>query len=257
MKDLIKRRLEAFDRIADFGSNHTLTPALALATELYTQVGTIVTDIRTHEGVQRSGFGDYLGGTERRKQAREGVLAKMRPMNRIARALDREQYPEARAQFKMPSRGGYEGIIGQAEAFLAALPTMKAVFIDYGLAADFDEQLQSAKADLIAATDRKYNGRIAQASGTAGLLAKSKEGMKVVRQLDGIMSAKYESDPALLAGWKAACRVEKAAKRSGGTGAAAGGNNTGTGGGTTASGSTGSGGGTGGNSTPPQSTPAA
>jgi hypothetical protein len=225
MYNLIKRRLEAFDRIVDFGANHTLTPALALATELYAQVGTIATDIRTHEGAQRSGRGDYLGGTDHRKQAREAVLAKMRPINRIARALDREQYPEARAQFKMPSRGGYEGIIGQAEAFMTALTTMKAVFVAHGLAADFDEQLQSAKEELIAATDLKNNGRIAVSSNTAGLLAKSKEGMKVVRQLDGIMRAKYESDPALLAGWKSACRVEKAARRSGGTtGTGSGGN---------------------------------
>ena len=213
MFNLIKRRLDAFDRVVDFGATHTLTPVLALATELYTQVETIATDLRTCEGGQCSGRGDYLGGASRRQQAKKALLAKMRPLNRIARALDRDQYPEARAQYRMPTRGGYEGIIGQANAFLAALPTMKAVFISHGLVADFDEQLQSATDELIAATERKNNGRIAQVSNTAGLMAKSKEGMRVLRQLDGIMSARYESDPALLAGWKTACRVERAPRR--------------------------------------------
>jgi hypothetical protein len=49
-------------------------------------------------------------------------------------------------------------------------------------------------------------------SGTAGLLAKSREGMEILHELDAILSHQYRDNPALLAAWKGACRVERDAE---------------------------------------------
>jgi hypothetical protein len=86
---------------------------------------------------------------------------------------------------------------------------VKAVLIARGLPADFDEQLQAKKEELVAATDRKSAGNTMQVGGTASLLAKSKEGMLRLHELDAILSYQYRNDPDLLAGWKAASHVER------------------------------------------------
>jgi hypothetical protein len=223
MNKLIIRRLAAFDRIVDFGANHALTPALPAAAALYTQMGTIADDLRGHAGDQDGGRGEFLGGSAVRLQVADGLLDQMRPINRITRSMDPEQYPGLREKFRMPKSANYEKLIARAQAFLDALAPVKSVLVARGLPADFDEQLSSKKDELVAATDRKNTGNAQQVGGTASLLAKSKEGMQSLQELDAILSYQYRNDPDLLAGWKAACHVERtprSRKKASGTAAA-------------------------------------
>jgi hypothetical protein len=102
MQKLIIRRLAAFDRIVDFGANHALTPANTAVTGLYTQIGTLATDLRGHAADQDGGRGEFLGGSANRLQVANSLLDQMRPINRITRSMDREQFPGLREKFRMP-----------------------------------------------------------------------------------------------------------------------------------------------------------
>jgi hypothetical protein len=209
MKSLIKRQGDTFDRVVVFGVNHPLTPAMPAVTTLLTDLGAINTALGGHAGDQDIGRGEFRGGTDYRQLVAEQLRAQMRPINKIARALKPELYPTAREQFKMPPTGSYPKLIARAEAFVSAIPPIKAAFTVRGLAADFDTALAAKKAELVAATGTKNAGRATQVGGTAGLLAKSREGMDIVHELDAILSYQYRDNPALLAGWKSACRVER------------------------------------------------
>jgi hypothetical protein len=209
MQNLINRRLNAFDRVVEFGGDHPLTTPIAAVTTLYTQVGNVATAIRSHKGDQESGRGEFLGGSSTRALMAERLHGKMRPINRIARALNREQYPGVREKFFMPRSRSYEDLIGRAEAFIDAIAPIKQVFVDRGMAADFDTDLTAAKDALVAATGDKNSGLATQVGGTAGLLAKSREGLQRMRELDAILSHQYEQNPVLLAAWKSACHVER------------------------------------------------
>jgi hypothetical protein len=212
MENLIVRRSDAFDRVVDFGADHPLDPAMPAVTTLLTQLGDIVTAIGGHAGDQDIGRGEFRGGSAYRQMVADQLRTQMRPINKIARALKPAQFPGVREQFHMPPSGGYSKLIARAEAFGTAIAPIKQAFVDRGMAADFDTALAAKKAELMAATGLKNSGHATQMSGTAGLLAKSREGMEILHELDAILSHQYRNNPALLAAWKGACRVERGAE---------------------------------------------
>jgi hypothetical protein len=185
-------------------------------------MGTIADDLRGHAADQDGGHGEFLGGSAVRLQVANGLLDQMRPINHITRSMDPEQFPGVREKFRMPQSANYEKLIARAQAFLDSIGTVKPVLIARGLPADFDEQLSAKKDELVAATDRKNAGNTMQVGGTASLLTKSKEGMQCLNELDAMLSYQYRNDPELLAGWKAACHVERTprARKKSGTAAA-------------------------------------
>ena len=75
--------------------------------------------------------------------------------------------------------------------------------------ATFDTELTAKKTALVAATGQKNAGHATQMAGTAGLLAQSRTGVEILRELDAILSYQYRNNPALLAAWKGACRIER------------------------------------------------
>jgi hypothetical protein len=212
MENLIVRRLDAFDRVVDFGADHPLTPAMPAVTTLLTQLGITVTALGGYADDQDIGRGEFRGGSAYRQMVADQLRTQMRPINKIARALKPAQFPGVREQFRMPPSGSYSKLIARAEGFISAIAPIKQAFVDRGMAADFDTALAAKKAELVAATGLKNSGHATQMSGTAGLLAKSREGMEILHELDAILSHQYRDNPALLAAWKGACRVERDAE---------------------------------------------
>lgn len=219
MNNLIVRRSDAFDRTIRFGIDNPLTPAIPEVTTLLTNLGTVVTALDHPAGDQEIGRSAVNGGTVFRQMKAEALLGQMRPINKMVRALNRNLYPGVREQFRMPQGGGYRALIARAQAFIDAIGPIKAVLTARGLSADFDEQLQTARTDLATATADKDSGEATRSGGTAGLMAKSREGMSLLHELDSILSYQYRNDPSLLAGWKTACRVQRGGAGSTGIGA--------------------------------------
>jgi hypothetical protein len=62
---------------------------------------------------------------------------------------------------------------------------------------------------LVAATGDKHEGLATQVSGTAGFNAEARLGLKLMRELDAILTYQYRDNPPLLAAWKSACHVER------------------------------------------------
>lgn len=209
MHNVVNRRMATADRVIKFGEDHPIVPALATATALYTETDVLFEELRNLAGDQDGGRGEFRGATDIRQVAAEALLSQMRPINLIARALKRSVYPEVAEVFKLPSEGGYEGMISRAQAYLDAIPPLKVQFTSRGLAADFDTQLTAAKTALEAATAGKASGLAKQVGSTAGLLAKSKEVLDVIKELDAILSHLYKDDPVKYAAWKSASRVER------------------------------------------------
>jgi hypothetical protein len=109
----------------------------------------------------------------------------------------------------MPKSNGYAAIISRAQSFLEAIGPVKAVFVERGLPADFDEQLADALAEIASFSQTRTMGQAEQIGGTAGIAAKASEGLMYLRELDSILSYQYRNDPALLAGWKAVRHVQE------------------------------------------------
>ena len=155
MKARMQNVAAALEAVVAFGGEHPLTPANTRATALYTQIGTTATSLRAHADDQDSGNAEFRSGTLSRREASIALRDVMRPINQMARALPKDQYPGVRALFRMPPTTGYAAILSRANAFLEAVGPIKSAFVERGLPADFDEQLADKVAAITAATNSR------------------------------------------------------------------------------------------------------
>jgi len=71
--------------------------------------------------------------------------------------------------------------------------------VEAALPADFDEQLAQHIADFETASTLKHGGRTGRVGSTASLTAKARQAVKLVRQLEPILTWQYRNDPVMVA----------------------------------------------------------
>jgi hypothetical protein len=215
MKQQENRCLATFDGVVLFGENHTITPEIPRVTALYAQVGTVADQMHAFAASQDDGKTTVFAGVDLREELTRELKELLKPINQVALSLDKTEHPTISAKFRMPRSGRYEDIISRARAFVAALgdAAVKSIFSDRGLAATIDTAITAKANVLAAAVDVKNEGAQLRMGSTAALKEVTKEGMKALRELDGILSQKYRNDPMLLAAWKGARRVERTRKK--------------------------------------------
>ena len=212
MNRLDQYQLDAFGRSLRYDEDHPLLPAVTLATTLFTELGGIVTGINADLALQATAFTGFRGGADERKQAFFQLLGEMRVMNRIALGLDQTAFPAVREQFRMPRSRSYASITAYGRAFATNAAAQEAIFTDHGLTAGF---LTAFTAKVNAAEDAiamRDSGLINRSGATAGIKAKGRRGVAILRQLDAIMNVAQRNDPALLAAWKTARHIARPAR---------------------------------------------
>ncbi len=197
------------DGVVAFGGANPLTPVNARATALYTVIGSAAISLRAHADEQDSGNAEFRSAVLTRMEASKELRDLMRPINQMARALPKAQFPGVRALFRMPPSNGYAKILSRANSFVEEVGPIKSAFVDRGLPADFDEQLADKIAAIVAATNSRTLSRAEQVGGTAGMEDKASEGLAAVVELDSILSYLYRNDAALLAAWKSVRHVQR------------------------------------------------
>jgi hypothetical protein len=209
MKARSKRKVEACKRSVRHVADHPLDTPNARLTALVASLNTMLTAFRTYTADQSGGELGFHSGTITRRQMAKLLRDDMRAVNRMAKGLPKADFPGVRELFLMPRSGSYEALIARANAFLEKVGPIKAVFVERGLPADFDEQLAERLAAVDTASDTRDSARSERVGGTAGLDAKANEALAIVREMDPILSYQYRNDPALLASWKSACHVDR------------------------------------------------
>jgi hypothetical protein len=210
MNDLNNRRLVMLDSVTEFGTKHTLNPAIARVTVLYGQIAASGTTMRNLGSNQLEGRGGISSAVAESAIIRDELLGDMRAMNKIARSLPVAEFPGVREQFRMPRSTGYQTVANAARAFIANATPIKQVFIDRGRPATFLEDLTAVVTAFDETRLRKQAGRHGQIGSTAGLEVAGRQGVAAMRELDAILSPIYEPDPVLFAAWKAATQIERA-----------------------------------------------
>ena len=209
MKAKSKRKVEACKRSVRHVADHPLATPNTRLTALVVQLNAMLTSFRDYTAEQSGGELEFHSGTITRRQMADLLRADMRAINQIAKGLPKAEFPGVRELFLMPRSGSYEALIARANAFLDKIGPIKAVFVDRGLPADFDEQLAMKLVAVDSASATRDSGRSDRVGGTAGLDAKADQGIAMLREMDSILSYQYRNDPALLASWKSACHVDR------------------------------------------------
>ena len=211
MQARIIHRFDAFERAIGLAKDHPVP--VPRVTTLVNALEPIVMEIRRYAGEQDFGHATFRGGSSIRAHHAAELRALLRSVNRIALALDPEEFPGLREKLKMPRGDGYERLRARASAFINAAEPLRSAFIERGLDPDFIEQIAARQGEMLAALTIKNNGRSLQIGGTAGLAALVRRGMQILRELDAILTHQYRGNPSLLAAWKSAARVQRDPQR--------------------------------------------
>jgi hypothetical protein len=199
--------------VDEFLDEHALTPPVAKATAEIAVLKGSIAELATLAANQDAGNAEWKGASDDRDRLRNQLREELREVSAIAKVLDPEQYPTAKAQFKLTVNGSFASYINRGNAFIQAIGPIKAVFVEHGLAADFDEALADTIAQLEEAGGHTENALQGQMVGTAGMAEAAKRGVRAVRVLDSIVRPKLKSNPALLQVWKAVTKIERPPKR--------------------------------------------
>ncbi|MDX6694418.1 MAG: hypothetical protein QOF02_2021 [Blastocatellia bacterium] len=125
-----------------------------------------------------------------------------------------EVTPGLEEKFRLPrGNANDQELLAAARACAADAVPLKAMFIEYGLPADFLEDLNDDIEAFEAAVAAQEAGRRERVTATAAIDEVIERGMQIVRRLDAIVRNVLRDQPAKLAAWESARHVERAPKR--------------------------------------------
>lgn len=204
-----RRKKDMLTRVAQYVLDHPIVPAIPRATALFAEVNTLKTTLETYDGNQAFGKGGYRAGATERAALAKDLRAFLADIAATARGLERLR-PGIADQFRMGrAASSHAKLVATARAFLTAATdaAVKPLFTERGFAADFDVTVTAKVDALDAALDRTATGKQAWKEGTERMKTLSRQITDVMKELRALMVKHLrETDPSLLAVWKAAAR---------------------------------------------------
>lgn len=214
MQDTHNRRREMFARVKDFGVAHAsdFSPT-SLATDLFTALSGVLTQLSSHAAEEASGRGSAKEGTTTRAVAREALREDLEAINRTARAMA-EDIPGINDKFRLPRVGNDQNLLSAARAFANDAAPLTAQFREHEMPADFLTDLAADIASLEAAISHQAGGVGDHIAAGAAIDETVEKGVVFVKKLDAIVRNKFANNPATLAEWTSASHTERAPRRS-------------------------------------------
>jgi hypothetical protein len=213
MRDNVRFAIETFLRVQAFGRENwaDANPASYVAQKLAV-INTMLTGLEGYTGAQATGLGAARQSTLKRVAARRELLQLLKAISRTARMME-EIEPTLFRQFRVPRGEGDQAVLAAAASFATAARPLEAEFVRRGLTDNFIEDLETRAAALREAVGLKIESRRSHVTATANIDTLIERGLKAVRQLDSFMRNTYANDPAMLAAWVSASRVERRTPR--------------------------------------------
>jgi hypothetical protein len=199
--------------VREFAIAHSADfPAASRGAVVIAALQTAITETEKQAAAQDAANLDRQEATEEKQAAINTLLTLMRAVNSTARSMD-SLFPGMADQFKMVRSNGDQATLNRARAYITEATPIQARFTDRGLPATFLADLQTAIDAVEEADNRQSAALAAQTAATAGVTAALKELRAAMREFGSIARNTYRNDPATLAAFKSASRVERAPKK--------------------------------------------
>ena len=209
MNDSQTKSFEMFRRVEGFGSEHAADfAASSLGGEKFAALSGVIDELEEHGTAQSAGGSAARTSTGAKRAARAELKRQMIAISETARAMESTR-PGIAATFRVPNTNGDQALLNAARAFVEAATPLKQEFIRHELPATFLEDLNAAIDAFESALSSQNQNKERRVTATAAIEAVVERGRQLVRELDAIVSNKYRRDPATLAAWESASRVEK------------------------------------------------
>lgn len=187
--------------IADFAANR-------IAKEDIADLTARVARVRAAYHKQMAGGGDIRREYAAVKDVYQELVDEMRDIAGFARSMERRAAGVSEL-FRVPSGSGRRKLVAAARVFAANAAEHKKMFIDYGLDATFIEDLLNRADALDAALNAAAATTGAKVGATDTLAADVDAASDIVDGIDPIARRVYRDNPAKLAAWQFASRVER------------------------------------------------
>jgi len=220
MNDKQRRIIERGARASAFGTaNAADFPANSRGGELFAKLSAELANLDTLEVVKATSMSTRQQGSAGRRDVREALRAQVAAVSETARVIATE-HAEMKGKFQYSHTDRSDrSLIAVAHSFAEAAPPFKSMFVTYELPADFIECMNADATALEQQMSLQTQGVGARVTTNASITQGLERIDDCVDKLDVIARNKYRDDPAILAAWESARRLERAArsKRNGGS----------------------------------------
>lgn len=208
-----RRRYDMFIRVAQFGADNAADfPPGSVGATQFAEVGAVVTRLQELLGDQSEGFSDARFEYQNKDTARENLREEIVDINRTARSMV-YLVPGIDTMFRMPRNATDADLLAVGRAFHQNSEQYNDQFVEYGLPANFRNELQAAIDAFEASLATPGTAVDEQVAATAEIGSVVKRGMRAVRILKGVVKNKYRNNVGKLAAWLSASHIEKAPKK--------------------------------------------
>lgn len=203
-------------RMSDFAAaNNGIIKNNAKALSGFASLDASIAALETSGAARVSSSGLRTDGTADKAAAKSALLAYVRKIAKTAKTIKTEE-PDFDNKFKLP-RGGLSGeaLLETAQAFATDLPPVADKFAEYAVTGTPVDKLNDFITAFEAARTQQNTGKGGGVAATAQTRATMKNLKKTRRTLKMVVTNILEDlgDAGLLAEWKSASRVERAAKK--------------------------------------------
>lgn len=211
MNDNETRRWEMQVRVVQFYNDNTPDFNPFAKTKVQ-ELEALVNQIESESAAQAAGFGESGQQYEVKDTVREDLRDEMSAISRTAKSME-YVFDGISDKFRFRRNSSDAALLGKGRAFHSESLPYEADFIAYDMPSDFRGVL-NATCDAFEASFSATAGATAEhVAATAEIASKIREGMVIVRILDGILRNKYANNPGKLAAWLSASHVEKPPKK--------------------------------------------
>jgi hypothetical protein len=220
MNSTHKRRADRLARTESYGTaNEADFPATSKGGQAIAEIRAALAEIETHDAARASSVNALQLASAGKKDAREELRSLLRAISDTAKTIALD-HPELKGGFKFKGATTSDrNLLATARAFLSAGQPIKALFIEYEMPADTFDKLSACITTLEQHTDKGTASRGESVEAGASLESAFRRGEEALERFNIVVRNKYRNDPAKLAAWEAARRLEHArrARKSVGT----------------------------------------
>lgn len=208
MNDRQRRRFERLVRSRDVAASHSADfPASGVGGKALANISGKIEEIENLDAARSTSERSARHGTSSRSDARRALRRQLATISETAATIALD-FPELKDKFRRPHINvNDQNLLTTARSFLAEATPLKARFIEYNMADDFLDTLNSLIEDFEQSINQQNLGRSGRRANIAAIDAALETAEQDLERLDTAMRNKFASDPATLAAWESARRL--------------------------------------------------
>ena len=207
------RKYQMLVRVREFGAAHRdLFPARTVAGKLFVAVAAAADALQQCDSRELAGRGGERDAVESRAAARVALRRQLRAIGRVAAAAE---VPGLGAKFRASLDGKDEQLLSLARTFLDEAKPFVETFVAHELPSNFLRQLQEAIDAFERAVGERASGRAERVGARTRFDAAMTAALHAVKRLSAIVPNRLD-DPAAVALWDLARRIDYGRVRNGG-----------------------------------------